>query len=126
MKKRNKIIYWITTVWLALGMTSTGIIQLIQIEEATTNFENLGYPTYLMPLLAILKILGVVAVLIPKKALLKEWTYAGFLFLMTGAIYSHLSNGDELSTLFGPTLLVVLTITSWYFRPTSRKIIEQN
>jgi hypothetical protein len=33
MKKRNKIIYWIATAWLALGMLSTGIVQVIQLPE---------------------------------------------------------------------------------------------
>jgi hypothetical protein len=126
MKKRDKIIYWIATVWLALGMTSTGIIQLLQIEEATANFENLGYPTYIMPFLGVLKILGVIVILVPKRTLLKEWAYAGFLFLMVGAIFSHLSNDDELSTIFGPTLLVLLTVTSWYFRLPSRKLMLTN
>ena len=33
MTKRNKIIYWIATIWLALGMLSTGIVQLFKMEE---------------------------------------------------------------------------------------------
>ena len=33
MKKRNKIIYWIATIWLALGMVSTGIVQLFKVKE---------------------------------------------------------------------------------------------
>lgn len=31
MTKRNKIIYWIATIWLALGMLSTGIVQLLKV-----------------------------------------------------------------------------------------------
>jgi len=123
MNKRNKIIYWVATVWLALGMTSTGIVQLIKMKEEVANFTKLGYPLYLMTLLGIWKILGVIAVLIPKYPQLKEWAYAGFFFAMSGAIISHLAVGDELITLFGPTLLLVLTLISWYFRPADRKII---
>lgn len=33
MKKSTKIIYWIATIWLALGMLSTGIVQIMQIKE---------------------------------------------------------------------------------------------
>jgi hypothetical protein len=44
MTKRNKIIYWIATSWLALGMTSTGIVQLLKMEEEVANFSRLGYP----------------------------------------------------------------------------------
>ena len=124
MKKRNRIIYWIASVWLSLGMLSTGIVQLMKIEEEVASVHNLGYPAYLLPILGIWKLLGVITILIPKLPLLKEWAYAGFLFVMTGAIISHLIVGDEMITLFGPILLLLLTITSWYFRPYDRKVIE--
>ena len=121
MDKRNRIIYWIATVWLSLGMLSTGIVQLIQMEAEVSNMNTLGYPIYLLPILGTWKILGVLAILIPKFPLLKEWAYAGFFFTMTGAIVSHLVVGDEMTTLFGPTLLLGLTIISWNFRPANRK-----
>lgn len=121
MTKRNKIIYWIATIWLALGMLSTAIVQLIPLPEEVDRTAHLGYPLYLLTLLGILKILGVVAVLVPKFPLLKEWAYAGFFFAMSGAVFSHLASGSEAKDLFGPVLLIVLTLVSWYFRPASRK-----
>lgn len=122
MTKRNKIIYWIATVWLALGMLSTGIVQLIRMEEEVKKMAELGYPAYFLTMLGIFKILGVIAVLLPRFPLLKEWAYAGFFFSMTGAIYSHIAKGDPMIELFGPLLLLVLTMVSWYFRPAERKI----
>lgn len=124
MTKRNKIIYWIATIWLALGMVSTAIVQLIPMEEEVSAITGLGYPAYLLPILGVWKILGTAAVLLPGFVLLKEWAYAGFFFLMSGALVSHLANGDPASTLFGPALLLILTITSWYFRPAGRKITQ--
>lgn len=126
MTKRNKIIYWIVTLWLALGMTSTGIVQLIKMKDEVVMMNHLGYPIYFLTLLGIWKILGVIAILIPKFHLLKEWAYAGFFFAMSGAIFSHLACGDDAITLFGPVLLLILTIASWYFRPVERKIIPFN
>ena len=123
MTKRNKIIYWIATLWLSLGMTATGIVQVIKMKEEVDMMHHLGYPIYFLTLLGIWKILGVIAVLIPKFTLLKEWAYAGFFFAMSGAVFSHLASGDEVITLFGPVLLLVLTIVSWYFRPLERKLI---
>lgn len=120
--KRNKIIYWIATAWLSLGMLSTGLVQLLQMEEEVASMENLGYPIYLLTILGIWKVLGVIAILIPKYPLLKEWAYAGFFFVMTGALISHLIIGDDPINLFGPALLLLLIITSWYFRPTSRTL----
>ena len=122
MTKRNKIIYWITTLWLALGMASTGIVQIIKLKEEVDMMAHLGYPLYFLTILGVWKILGVIAILIPKFPLLKEWTYAGFFFAMSGAIFSHLACGDGAKELFGPTLLIVLTVLSWYFRPAERKV----
>jgi hypothetical protein len=123
MTKRKKIIYWIATIWLALGMLSTGVVQLIKMEEEVAVITNLGYPVYILTILGVWKMLGVVAVLVPKFPLVKEWAYAGFFFLMTGAIISHLVAGDGAVEFFGPTLLLALTVLSWYLRPADRKIV---
>lgn len=120
--KAGKIIYWIATIWLALGMVSTAVVQLIQMKEEADMMTRLGYPLYLLTILGIWKILGVIAVLVPRFPLLKEWAYAGFFFAMSGAIISHIAVGDSAKALFGPTLLIVLTVVSWYFRPESRKL----
>jgi hypothetical protein len=126
MTKRNKIIYWIATIWLALGMTSTGIVQLLKVKEEVDMMTHLGYPIYFLNILGIWKILGVVAVLMPGFHLVKEWAYAGFFFVMSGAVFSHLVHGDEAKDFFGPVLLLVLTVVSWYFRPAERKVISVN
>jgi hypothetical protein len=68
------------------------------------------------------KVLGVVVLLIPKFPLLKEWVYAGFFFIMSGAIFSHIALGDPANELFPSVLLLILTAVSWYFRPADRKI----
>ena len=126
MTKRNKIIYWIATGWLALGMVSTGLVQLMKTKEETDLMTHLGYPLYFLTILGSWKMLGVVAVLIPKFALLKEWAYAGFFFAMSGAVLSHIASADATKENFGPVLLIILTVVSWYFRPAGRKIIPVN
>ncbi|MFL5744596.1 MAG: DoxX family protein [Niastella sp.] len=124
--KRNRIIYWIATLWLALGMTATGIVQLIRNKDEVAMFNRLGYPMYLLLIIGVWKLLGVIAVLAPKFPLVKEWAYAGFFFVMTGAVISHLAINDAPKELFGPILLIVLTIISWYFRPANRRLIPLN
>jgi hypothetical protein len=42
MTKRNKIIYWIATAWLSLGMLSTGIVQLIRMKEEVDMMTHLA------------------------------------------------------------------------------------
>ncbi len=129
MTKRNKIIYWIATLWLALGMFSTGMVQLLKVESegalappGVWGIKQLGYPVYFLTILAIWKLLGVVAVLIPKFPLLKEWAYAGFFFIMTGAIFSHVATGSAAVEWLPSLLLLTLTVVSWYFRPPGRKL----
>lgn len=126
MTKKNKIIYWIATLWLALGMLSTGMVQLIKVKEEAAMMVHLGYPLYMLTLLGVWKILGVAAILVPKFPLLKEWAYAGFFFAMSGAVFSHLAAGDGAMEFFGPVLLLILTFVSWHFRPAERKIISVN
>lgn len=123
MTKRNKVIYWIATVWLSLGMVSTGIVQLMKNQEEADMMAGLGYPLYFLTILGIWKLLGVVTVLLPKFPLVKEWAYAGFFFTASGAAFSHLAVGDDPKELFGPGLLLILTVVSWYFRPADRKIM---
>jgi len=125
MTKRNKIIYWVSTIWLALGMVATGAGQLIKMKAGQGGVEmitHLGYPVYLLTLLGVWKILGSVAVLIPKFPLLKEWAYAGFFFIMSGAIFSHVAISDSMNEIFPALLLLILTMVSWYFRPANRKL----
>jgi uncharacterized membrane protein YphA (DoxX/SURF4 family) len=121
-EKRNKIIYWIATIWLSFGMLSGGIAQTLKVKETVQGVNHLGYPEYLLTLIGIWKILGVIAVLVPKFPLVKEWAYAGFFFVMSGALFSHLAFGDPMKENIGPLLFIVLIITSWYFRPANRKI----
>jgi uncharacterized membrane protein YphA (DoxX/SURF4 family) len=126
MTKRNKIVYWVSTIWLALGMASTGMVQLFKMEAEVDNMAQLGYPVYFLTLLGIWKMLGVVAVLIPKFPLLKEWAYAGFFFAMSGATFSRIASGDSLNEILPSLLLLILTAVSWHFRPADRKISSVN
>jgi uncharacterized membrane protein YphA (DoxX/SURF4 family) len=125
MTKRNKIIYWIATIWLSLGMVSTGIVQLLKVKEEDDFIKGLGYPDYFLSILGVWKILGVVAILIPRFPLIKEWAYAGFFFAMSGAALSHVLSGT-MSEIFPSLLLLTLTVISWFFRPADRRVILPN
>jgi hypothetical protein len=133
MAKRNKIIYWVSTLWLALGMVSTGLVQLFRVEAqgaiappGVYGIQYLGYPVYFLTILGVWKILGATAVLVPKFPLLKEWAYAGFFFVMSGAVFSHIAMDDPWIEFLPSLLLLVLIVVSWHFRPANRKIIAIN
>jgi hypothetical protein len=72
------------------------------------------------------KILGVIAILLPKFGVLKEWAYAGFFFAMSGAVISHLAMGDSVYQIVPSFVLLIMTVVSWYFRPADRKVVLVN
>jgi hypothetical protein len=127
MEKRNKIIYWVATGLLAFGMLQSGIFAVLRTKQWVELITSLGYPIYFLTILGTWKIFGVIAISIPRFKLLKEWAYAGFFFAMTGALASHLANGDySIKGIIGPLMQTVFIILSWYFRPADRKIISAN
>src|ERR1700722_18560447 len=119
--RTGKIIYWIATALLAFGMLQSGIFAVIRNDQWVKIITDLGYPLYFLTILGVWKILGVIAIIIPKFKLLKEWAYAGFFFAMTGALVSHLAVGDyAVKSILGPLFQAIFVIVSWYFRPASR------
>jgi hypothetical protein len=126
MKKRNKIIYWVTTGLLAFGMLSQGVAQTFHTKGYVDIIVHLGYPLYFLNIIGVWKILGVITILIPRFQLVKEWSYAGFFFVMSGALFSHIASGDSASAVVPSLILLTLTVVSWYFRPADRKIISVN
>ena len=122
MSKRNKIIYWIATIFLSIGMIAGGIQQMLQIGGYNEIVTRLGYPLYMLSILGVWKLLGVVAILLPKRPLLKEWAYAGFFFVMTGAAISHIIVKEPFVEVIPSLTLLTAIIVSWYFRPVDRKL----
>jgi uncharacterized membrane protein YphA (DoxX/SURF4 family) len=124
MEKKKLIIYWVATVLLAFGMFTSGLEQIFHVKDMVDIVVPLGYPLYFLDIIGVWKILGVIAILIPRFKLVKEWAYAGLFFVMTGALVSHLASGDDsLKGIIGPFMQTIFIILSWYFRPANRKII---
>jgi uncharacterized membrane protein YphA (DoxX/SURF4 family) len=125
MTKGNKIIYWITTGFLAFGMLAQGLTQILHAKGYVDMIvQHLGYPSYFLDIIGVWKILGVIAILIPRYGLLKEWAYAGFFFVMSGALVSHIAAGDPVKDMAPALVLLFVIVVSWYFRPESRKTIS--
>ncbi|MEL6899158.1 MAG: DoxX family protein [Planctomycetota bacterium] len=82
---RSTIFYKTLTALFCLAMGAAGVFNLIRFEGQQQSITGLGYPVYLMSILGVAKILGVIALFIPRMPLLKEWAYAGFTFDLLGA-----------------------------------------
>ena len=114
-EKRNRIIYWIATIWMCLGMSVSGTIQVLHLKEETDNMLHLGYPVYFMTIIGVWKLLGVITVLLPKFPLLKEWAYAGFFFDLTGATFSFIAIGDPVSAWAPMFIFIALLFGSYIY-----------
>ena len=85
--------FWIVSALfcLQMGFTAYAQLRLPQVAEA---FTRLGFPAYFRVQLSWAKVFGVVLLLAPVPARLKEWAYAGFAIDLASAVIAHLSVGD--------------------------------
>ena len=124
--KAKNIIYWTTTVLVALPIGSGGIAQLARVPGTVEGFVHvLGYPPYFVSILGFWKVLGAIAILVPRFPRLKEWAYAGIFFDLTGAAASSAAVGGYGGYGFhiiAPLVIAVLAVASWALRPQSRTV----
>ena len=91
--KAKTIVYWIVTALFCLQMGFTAYAQL-RLPQVAQSFTHLGFPGYFRVELSWAKLIGVVLMLAPVPARLKEWAYAGFAINLASALIAHLSVGD--------------------------------
>jgi uncharacterized membrane protein YphA (DoxX/SURF4 family) len=109
------IAYWVTTVLIAAESVLGGLWDILQIPYVRADLANLGYPAYFLIIIGVLKLLGAVAVLVPRFPRLKEWAYAGMFFDYTGAV------GHGIESVAYPFIIAGLVVASWALRPASRR-----
>ena len=120
---RNAI-YWVTTALLALELGLGGIWDVFRVPQVRGIIDRLGYPGYFLVILGVWKLLGAVAVIIPRYPRLKEWAYAGIVFNLTGALASNVVSGvTDTGTLVYLVLMMGVTAASWALRPASRRTL---
>lgn len=112
--KANKIIYWIVTILFCLAMTIGGLNFLVLAPaESEAIVTGLGFPGWLAMVIGVAKLLGVIAILVNKSAMLKQLAYFGFMIDLGAAIVSHAMAGD--GQMFNPVLPLVFCIVSFIF-----------
>lgn len=110
--KAVKIVYWIATSLVGLGLLMGGSQMLMQSEQMIASVQKLGYPLLILPILGLAKVLSAVALLVPKFPKLKEWAYAGTVFLYIGAIWSHIAANDAAGS--APAFISLLFLVASY------------
>jgi uncharacterized membrane protein YphA (DoxX/SURF4 family) len=119
--RRRVIAYWSATLALAAELLLGGIWGVLRIPYVRGVFDDLGYPDHLLVIMGAWELLGAVALLMPGAPRLKEWVYAGMVFVFTGAVASHVAVGDGIRVVVYPAVLIGLTMASWALRPTARR-----
>jgi len=114
----RKIGFWLTTLFVAVpGVMAAFAYMTGGMDEA---MQHLGYPLYFATILGVWKILGAVALLSPNFAAwvpkVKDFAYAGWFFVFSGAIVSHLAVGDGAGGSMAPALMLVSLIASYNLR----------
>ena len=119
----QRIAYWVTTALLVSELALGGVWDILRVPQVRGLIERLGYPQYFLVILGIWKLLGAVALAIPRFPRLKEWAYAGVLFDLTGAVASQLASGlIDAGIMAYPIMMIGMAVASWALRPPSRRL----
>jgi uncharacterized membrane protein YphA (DoxX/SURF4 family) len=100
--RRRIIAYWVITIIIAAEFAVGGVMDILRLPPFFAIVKHLGYPGYFSVILGAWKVLGAVAVLAPRFPRLKEWAYAGLVFIYTGAAASRLAVGGSRRHVGGP------------------------
>lgn len=120
---RNRaIVYWLATTILALELLVGGAWDVLLLPQVREVIHRVGYPAYFLVILGIWKLLGSIAIVIPRFPRLKEWAYAGVVFNLTGALASNLVSGvHDATAVVYLVCMMAITAVSWALRPPSRR-----
>jgi hypothetical protein len=113
--KRIKIIYWIFTSLFAFMMLGSAIPDILVSPIAVEGFRKMELPVYLVPFIGVAKAFGVLAILIPGYARIKEWAYAGLFIDLVGATYCIISSGEPAASWIPMALPIALGVGSYIF-----------
>jgi uncharacterized membrane protein YphA (DoxX/SURF4 family) len=120
--KAKKIGYWTATGIIALLLLSGGVAQVTLQPQNVEGFTRLGYPIYFMVLLGVWKLLGGIALLVPRFPRVKEWAYAGIFIDFSSATVTHAVHGDGVGHILPPLICIAILFASWALRPESRTL----
>ncbi len=114
--KTTKILYWTFTGLFAFMMLGSAIPDVLSQEIAVKGMhDDLGYPLYFIPFIGVMKVLGVIAILIPGFPRIKEWAYAGLFFDLIGATYSIFASETPEGSAAFMIMPVTLAVLSYVF-----------
>jgi len=124
--RAHPALYWTATLLTAIAFAVPGVLNLIHAPHMAEDMAHLGYPPYFLTIFGAWKVLGAIAVLLPRSPRLKEWAYAGMIFDLTGAAASRAALGDRAVMILVPLLIAGVVTASWALRPAARRLASQS
>ena len=118
--KHRTFTFWSATALVCVAFVGSGFANLFHSPHVAADMARLGYPRYFSTILGAWKILGAVAVVVPRLPRLKEWAYAGMIFDLSGAAISRAIAGDGVPGIAPPLFVAALVVASWVLRPADR------
>lgn len=120
--KTNKMINWILVTVVALYFFLSAFIDLAHTPQAVETVTKLGYSEYFLDILGVAKVMGIIALLVPKFDRLKEWAYAGFTFDAISAIWSNIASGYPSESITAVVAIVLIMASYIVFRKLQNEI----
>jgi uncharacterized membrane protein YphA (DoxX/SURF4 family) len=114
-RKTINIFYWISTGLILAMMLFSAASSFMENADGAKMLAAIGYRPYVLHLLAVAKVLGVIAILTPGFPRLKEWAYAGFMFDLIGAAYSFYASGFAFKDWAFMLVLIAILACSYIF-----------
>jgi hypothetical protein len=114
--RRDRVVYWITTsaVCGVMAFSAVNFNLKEPLGPMKGAFVHLGYPSYFRIELTAAKVLGVIAMLVPRvPAKVKEFAYFGFGITLVSASIAHYSVGDPALFVIDPLLFLGALIASY-------------
>jgi hypothetical protein len=118
----KRVAYWVCTGLVVFFIGPGGLAYVMRVPDVVAGVVALGFPVYFIVLLGVWKVLGSIAILVPRFPLIKEWAYAGIMFDLTGAGSASIANGGEWWHVAAPLSIAVVVAASWAARPESRRL----
>lgn len=115
--------YGVATAIVVLVFVGSGLANLVGAEHVVHDMAKLGYPRYFSIVLGTWKVLGALAVALPRLPRVKEWAYAGMIFDLTGAAASRAASSDGAAAVVIPLGIALIVATSWWLRPPERVLL---
>jgi hypothetical protein len=118
------VIYWLFTIVVSFEMVAGALWDLMKLEFVKAASAHLGFPEYMGTIIGVPRIPCALALLAPRFPRLKEWAYAGALFIYMGAAASQYLTAAGPKQWIPPLIFAAITVASWALRPDSRRLVQ--